>query len=205
MIDASDLQEVSPAFKGEFSYEDAAFSGSGQPGVTGEGALRRCVLSGVDLTDARLSELDMADVRLRQVNLSNASVQATSVKRVEFLGSQGIGLRLAVDTIADFYAEDCKLDYATIAFGRVKGAVVFQGCSFREVTFDGELSNVVFSECDFAGAEFQTRRAEGCDLRGSRLAGARGLSTLRGAKITVDQAISIAELLAADAGLVVVR
>ena len=43
--------------------------------------------------------------------------------------------------------------------------------------------------------------AAGFDLRGSRLAGSRGLLTLRGARITLEQTLTIADRLATEAGL----
>jgi uncharacterized protein YjbI with pentapeptide repeats len=121
------------------------------------------------------------------------------------LRCRGIGLRLTVKHAGDVYAYDSRLDYAVVEVGRVKGLAVFDGCSFREAVISGDLSGVVFSDCDLTGTEFAASRAQGCDLRGSRLGAARGLLSLRGAKISADQAVDVADALAAEAGLVVER
>jgi len=51
------------------------------------------------------------------------------------------------------------------------------------------------------GAEFALSAATGCDLRTSRLAAARGLLTLRGARVSADQAAGMGPSLATEAGL----
>jgi len=80
---------------------------------------------------------------------------------------------------------------------------VFDGCTFTEAMVGGDLSSVVFTGCTFANAEFAATSADGCDLRGSALGGARGLLTLRGARVTADQTVTVAARLAAEAGLTV--
>jgi hypothetical protein len=63
------------------------------------------------------------------------------------------------------------------------------------------LSNVVFVDCELNAAEFEVSRATDCDLRSSRLTDVRGLLTLRGAKITTEQAVSVARIIATESGL----
>lgn len=86
----------SPANRNEFSFDEALLTGT-QPGVVGEGVLRRTVLARADLAGAVLSPLKLRD--------------------------DG-----------------------------------FHRCSFREAGVTGDLSGVVFSECDFTAAEFSVRR-----------------------------------------------
>lgn len=204
-IDMDDLVEEDAGFRGEFAYEDTRFTGGDQAGVVGEGTLRRCLVAGVDVSDARLSPVDLTDVGLTGVDLSNATVGVGIARRVEWEHCRGMGLRLGLERVEDFYAQDCRLDYATVEMGRVKGLAVFQGCSLREAVISGDLSSVLFLDCDLTGAEFAARRAEGCDLRGSRLDGVRGLVSLRGARIHAEQVVSVAEVLAAETGLVIER
>ena len=84
---------------------------------------------------------------------------------------------------------------------RVRGLVVFERCSFTDAELAGDLSKVVAVDCDFDRGEFAATAADGFDVRESRLAGARGLLTLRGARITRDQTLTIADRLAVEAGL----
>jgi uncharacterized protein YjbI with pentapeptide repeats len=198
------LTDQPAGFRGDFTFDEARVTGGEQQGVVGGGVVRDSVVTGVDLSEARLSNLELANSCLRELDLSNADLATTSVRCVELLTCRGIGLRLAIGQASDLYVEDCRLDYASVTVTRVKGLAVFHRCSFRDARFAGDLSDVVFSECDFAGAEFAVQRAERCDLAGSRLVGARGLLTLRGARISQDQAVSVADALAIEAGLVVV-
>lgn len=142
--------------------------------------------------------------RVHEVDLSNTTVEVGTARRVQWEHCRAIGLQLTLGRAEDFYATECRLDYATIEVRRVKGLVVLQGCSLREAVI-GDLSNVLLLDCDLTGAEFAARRAEGCDLRGSELGRARGLVSLRGARISAEQAVSVAEVLAAETGLLVER
>ena len=172
-------------------------------GLVAEGAIDGSVLSNVDLSGSKLGPLTLTDVVLRQVDLSNASLQQVVARRVEWQTCRAIGVRLSVDHASDLSIVDCRLDYAAIHFEKVKGVAVFSGCSFREATISGDLSNTLFLDCDFVGTEFRARRASKCELRTSRLAEARGLLTLKGATISLEQAVAMSAVIAAEAGLIV--
>ena len=202
-IDEDHLVDTPADLHADFDHDEARMTGGDQSGVIGDGLLRGCLLTGVTLTEARLSHLDLRDTRFTDVDLSNAMVEARTIRSVELLTCRATGLRLTVGQASDLYVADCKLDYAVIELTRVKGVAVFQNCTFREARLLGDLSDVVFVECDFAGAEFAVQRAERCALPESRLVGARGLRTLRGALVTRDQVISVADALATEIGLVV--
>lgn len=160
-------------------------------------------LDGVDLAETRRSPLTVVDSVFRRCDLSAAVWQGVSLRQVELLDCRALGLRLSVDLGQDVYLENCRLDSATLRIARVRGLVVFSGCTFVDAVVGGDLSSVVFTDCDFDRAEFAATAAVGCDLRGSRLGGARGLLTLRGARITTDQAVAAALRLASEAGFTV--
>lgn len=204
ILDRDELAAGAALFKGVVDISSASISGGDQSGVAGEGSLSSVSVTSVDLSHARLTPVELSTVRFDGVDLSNAKLSETIARRVEFLGCRGIGLQILLVQAADVYFEDCRLDFGSIGFGRVKNAVIFRRCSFREAVISGDLSNVVFDDSDLASAEFEARRADGCDVTTSRLAGARGLLTLRGARITGGQAGSIAAQIAREAGLVVV-
>jgi uncharacterized protein YjbI with pentapeptide repeats len=202
-IEADGLTEADAAFAGDIDLDQEHVRGGEQPGVRGEGSLVRTLVERVDLSAARLAPLNLTEVVLRDVDLSNAQVQQVVARCVELTRCRAIGLRASFDLVADLYAEESRFDLATIHVERVKGIAAFRDCSFRDATIRGDLSNVVFDNCDFAGAEFEAARADKCDLRTSSLVGARGLTTLRGAEITLEQAISVSGRLAAELGLTV--
>lgn len=204
---------VEPAlFDGDFEYESVRFDGGAATEVRGAGSLSECLVAGVDLTGTRLQPLTLTDVELERVELSGAILQDVTARRVELLRCRAMGLRLALAVAADVYAEGCRFDYATLHLGpgrglgsgRGRGRSAFRECSFRDGIITGDLSDVVFLDCDFAGTDFRAAAAKGCDLRSSRLVGARGLLTLGGAQITAEQAVSVADQLATEAGFAVV-
>jgi uncharacterized protein YjbI with pentapeptide repeats len=156
-----------------------------------------------DIAGLKLGPLTLSNVVLRQVDLSNASLQRLVVRRGLWRTCRAMGLRLSIELASDLSIEDCRFDYANIGLQKVKGIAVFSSCTFREATLSGDLSNIVFLDCDFIDTEFRATRATNCDLRTSRLTSARGLLTLRGATISTDQAVAISALLATEAGLVV--
>ncbi|SDE01691.1 pentapeptide repeat-containing protein [Actinokineospora iranica] len=203
-IAEEDLVDDSPNFQGEFDYAAARLAQGDQSGVAGEGSLSVVLISDVDLSGSRLGPVELSNVRFDGVNFANATVSAVVARRTEVLRSQAIGLRIDIAKAIDVYAEECRFDYATFRFEQVKGAVVFRGCSFRESVLTGDLSNVVFDNCELTGTEFEATRAAGCDLTESRLTGIRGLLTLRGARINDDQASVLAGQIASEAGLTVI-
>ena len=200
-VDPDVLVPYPGPFDGAWNAESVLVTGAGGVGADGSGDLLGSVVTGADLSGSRFSPLTLVDSSLRKADLSNAVWQQVVARRVELLGCRATGLRLSVDLADDLYVEDSRLDYATIWIERVKGVAVFSGCTFRNATISGDLSRVVFAGCDFDGAEFVASSAAGCDLRTSALGGARGLLTLRGARVTPDQTISIALRLAAEVGL----
>lgn len=188
----------------ELDLTGARVSGGDRTGTTGWGEITGSVLESLDLTGTRLRPLVLADVRLHDVEISNAQWHDVTARRVELRSGRGVGLGLSLDLAWDVHVEDYRLDYAGIHVGRVRGHLVFQGCSLRSATLAGDLSRVVFDGCDLTDARFEATAADGCDLRSSRLAGARGLHGLRGARIDATQLVVVAAQLAAEAGIHVV-
>ena len=204
VVDEGALTVEVAGLHGEFEHELVRFEGGAQAEARGAGSMAESVLDGVDLSGARLGPLMLTDVVLTQVDLSGAVLHEVTARRVELVRCRAMGVRLEFAQVADVYAEGCRFDYGSLHVQRAKGRAAWRECTFREATITGDLSDAVFLDCDFAGAEFDTALAKGCDLRSSRLVGARGLLSLRGARITADQAVSVADQLAAEAGLIVV-
>ena len=124
---------------------------------------------------------------LRRCELTAAIWQQVTVRQTELLDCRALGLRMSVDLAQDLYVADCRLDQSVLHIARVRGLVVFERCSFTDAELSGDLSKVVAVDCEFDRCEFAATAADGFDVRESRLAGARGLLTLRGARITLDQ------------------
>ncbi|APU17335.1 MULTISPECIES: pentapeptide repeat-containing protein [Actinoalloteichus] len=203
-LDPDDLTLERTDFKGPFDFSATHLRGGVQAGVVGEGSLSSVLVSSVDLSECRLDPLELSNVRLDDVDLSNAVLPSVTARRLDVLGCRGIGLSLDFVQAMDVYVQACRFDFATIRFEQVKNAVVFRRCRFVESILAGDLSNIIFDECEFEKVEFAAVRAAGCDLTTTNLIDVHGLSTLRGAKISADQASSLAMRFASEAGLMVV-
>ena len=201
VIDADELTAAAPDPADELTVADARVDGGDFTDLDGEGEIERSILTGVDLSGSRLRPLVLADVELSGADVSNALWSQTIARRVEVLSCRATGWRLSLDLALDTYVGDTRLDYAAIKVNRVKGLLVFERCSFANAQLGGDLSRVLFVDCDLAGAEFTATAARDCDLRTSRVADARGIASLRGALITTDQVIAVADQLAREAGL----
>ncbi|MGA6168370.1 pentapeptide repeat-containing protein [Amycolatopsis magusensis] len=201
-IDADDLEPGDLALKGEFDLTDLVVDGGDQIGVSGDGRIRRVHATSTRMSEAILGPVEVDDTIFVDVDLSNASWRRTQARRIEFLRCRAVGWQLELAQAQDVYFEDSRLDYAVIRIEKVKGHLVLSGCTLREAVIAGDLSNVVFADCDLTGAEFQATKAGGCDLRGSELAGTRGLLTMRGATLDTGQASAAAAAIVTDAGLV---
>ncbi|MFC5718612.1 pentapeptide repeat-containing protein [Streptomyces gamaensis] len=202
-IDYDDLDPYTGPVKGELSLSMVYIDSTDATGATAEGRISRSVLDRVRLTGTGLSSFDWDDTALKCADLSNARWSGIRLSRAELTGCRGIGWQLAASEAGDVYAEDCRFDMATINVEKVRGVVAFVRCSFKEATFAGRMDKMVFRDCDLSGAEFAASSAKGCDLRSSKLDGATGLLSLRGAIIDDTQTMEVAEQLAKEAGLTV--
>jgi uncharacterized protein YjbI with pentapeptide repeats len=190
-------------FDGEFEFDSETVEDSEHQGAVGAGRIEDSTLRNVDLSEAKLGPLTVVGSELRNVDLSNSSLQQVVARRTTLRSSRAIGVRLSLELASEVSFEDCRLDYAVLHLEKVRGWARFTGCSFREATITGDLSNVRFQDCDFVDTEFRAVRATKCDLRDSRLTSAKGLLSLRGATISADQAVSVSLLIATEAGLIV--
>jgi uncharacterized protein YjbI with pentapeptide repeats len=202
-IGIEDLPTSELSLAGRFSYSDCQADDVDQADVAGQGALQNVVVTRSNLTGSRLADLELIDVALNNVVVANAAWEKVTARRVEVVNCQAVGFQLGLLKAEDLYFEECKLDYSRLDVDQRRGVIAFHRCTFTEALLDGDLSGVVFSECEFKGAEFRARRAANCDLTSSRLSGATGLLTLVGAKITEEQAMTVSGQLATEAGLVI--
>lgn len=184
---------------GEIDQYRTRLTGSYADAV-GQGELAEVSAEGASFASTRFEPLDLSDVQLDRVDLAGARWEAVTARRWVVRDSRLVGWRLHSTFAEDLLVTGCRWDNGALFLGRAKGAVVFRDCSFAGTTLRGDLSGVVFDGCDLADAEFGADVALGADLRTSRLAGARGLARLKGAVITSEQAIGVADLLAIELG-----
>jgi uncharacterized protein YjbI with pentapeptide repeats len=98
-------------------------------------------------------------------------------------------------------ANDCRLEEANLRLTRLT-QVRFEASNCARVDFGGaSLEAVRFPDCDLRGADFSNAKCAQVDLRTARLDDLRGVSSLRGATIGVDQLFGLAPGLATAAGV----
>ncbi|TQS46474.1 pentapeptide repeat-containing protein [Cryptosporangium phraense] len=198
-IEPDDLEPADSALDDEIDLYRNRVTGS-YVGAAGRGEIAQVHADGADFTGTKFEPIDLSDVRIERSDLAGARWEGASARRVEISDSRLMGFRLIATFVEDVLITGCRWDDGGLYVRRGKGSVVFRDCTFSGTTLRGDLSGVVFDGCDLNGAEFGADAARKCDLRTSRMMGARGLTTLRGAIITPDQALSIADLLAAELG-----
>lgn len=203
VFDIDDLSPADVSFSGQFDYDECQAEDVDQAGVRGRGSLRHMLVSRGSLAESRFTGLELIDVAIRQVALPNSSWRRVTARRVELIDCQAVGLQISVVRAEDLYVEGCRLDYSRVDVEQHRGAIAFHRCTFKEAVLGGDLSKVMFSECEFNGAEFEANNAMNCDLTRSRLVGASGLMTMTGAIITAEQAMALSSQLAAEIGFVV--
>lgn len=203
-IEADELAPYTRPLKGELAVEDALIENAEGVNLTGEGRISRSrITANSTLAETAYRPLELQDVALDGVDVSNARWGEARLARVELTGCRGIGWQLHVAEAGDVFVEDCRMDMALIDLEKVRGLMVFRNVSLREATFRGRLDQVLLLDCDLSGAEFEVTSARGADLRGSQLAGARGLLGLRGATVDGAQVLELAGQLVSEAGLTV--
>ncbi|MBX6388399.1 MAG: pentapeptide repeat-containing protein [Frankia sp.] len=150
------------------------------------------ILDGVTLSGARLGPLDLSDVVVDGSDLSNSTWTDVTARRVEFQACRATGWHVAFARLEDVAFLDCRLDFASMAVARTAGRVYFEGCTFRNASLAGRLDGFIFAGSKLDGVSFDASSAVGCDLQDARLYGARGLLTLRGARISKEQLADMA-------------
>jgi uncharacterized protein YjbI with pentapeptide repeats len=198
-LDPAALVEDDEPLLGELDRYRARLTGTHVAG-SGHGELAEFLADGVNLSSTHFDPLDLSDVQLDRVDLAGARWEQVTARRFAVSDSRLVGWRLHCTFAEDLLVSGCRWDDGAFYLGRAKGSVVFRDCSFAGTTLRGDFSGVVFEGCDLAGAEIGVDAARNCDLRTSRLAGARDLGRFKGARITAEQAIGIADLLATELG-----
>jgi uncharacterized protein YjbI with pentapeptide repeats len=202
-IDEDDLTSARAELRGEFDIRSALLTGD-QSDARGKGSISRSLAERVVVAESVFSRLDITDAIILDSDWSNSMIERLAARRVEFRNCRMTGWRTRFVVAEEVAFLRCRLDYAQLDFQRTKGTVLFDECVFREASLRGVLDGCVFQGCDISGLEFGASSAIGCDLTTSKLVGSRGLTTLRGARISHDQIIPAADIVLAEAGIDVV-
>ena len=196
--------ELDPAPAGLFSHDSWECVRAERVEVAAELAdvdLREVVWRGGDLSGRRFTGLRCRDVRFEGCDLSGAVLDSASLTRVEFDGCRLTGAALGNAVLRDVAIDDCQADLVSLSMAQLHFVRV-RRTSLREADlYDATLSDVALLDCDLTRADFRDCELTEVDLHGSRLDDLRSPLRLRGAAISPDQIITIAQSLLADLGI----
>jgi uncharacterized protein YjbI with pentapeptide repeats len=161
---------------------------------------------GAEIVDASLAGLKrpglaFVDCVLRTCDLANLDARTASMRRVHVKGGRMTGCLLSESRFEDVTFEDCRADlsgWALVELRRVR----FASCDLRQADFqEAKLRAVVFEDCDLREVDFAGTRFESVELLGCRLAGARGVESLRGVRMRWADILENAGVFAAACGV----
>ncbi|WP_161934785.1 pentapeptide repeat-containing protein [Frankia sp. R43] len=199
-VEADELEDEVASLTGSFNLSGARLAGE-QSGIRGEGSISRSILAGCELSGATLGPLSCSDVRFEVVDLSNSSWIKTVIRRAEFSGCKAVGWSAQFERIEDVAFINCRMDFCSWEIEKVSGLVLFEGCTFRDAEFMGRMDGFVFRDCKLDKMRFDAASAEGSDLRNAELRGVSGLTTMRGARISLEQTGEAGVILAEEIGI----
>jgi uncharacterized protein YjbI with pentapeptide repeats len=166
-------------------------------------------LVGVRIVGARCAGFAFArarlvDVELVRCDLAGCDFSEANFERVRLVDCRCIGIELGNATWRTVTAADCRLDDANFRLTKLT-QVRFEGSVCARADFAGaQFEGVAFPDCDLAGADVSKVKCKNVDLRRARLDGLKGVGSLRGATIGIEQLFGLAPGLATAVGLRVV-
>ena len=156
----------------------------------------RSTFTGTNLADADLTHLTLIDARLDHVDLANVEATAAMFSRVEFDGGRMLGAGLLEARLRDVKISGVQFDFARLRHAHLE-RVHFIDCQIRDADLSlARLESVVFEDCDLSRTDITRATFARCELRRCTLDGVRGLTTLQGISIPLDDVIEIAPTLA---------
>jgi uncharacterized protein YjbI with pentapeptide repeats len=143
--------------------------------------------AGEDFARARF-----VDVELVRCDLSGCDFTEGTFHRVTLHECRATSIEVGLMTWRHVTVTDCRLDDANLRGAQLE-QVCFETVNCARADFGGaRLEGVRFPGSDLAAADFSNARCTDLDLRDARLEGLKGIASLRGATIGVDQLFGLA-------------
>ena len=167
-----------------------------------EGSWTDVVIKDVRLAGVAMDDARFVDCRFERCDLSAVIFTRLSMRRVGLADCRLTGIDLGAADLHDVRFTSCKVDDANL-----------RGVKGERVTFvDCVLAGTEFAQATLEDAVFETCKLAGVDLRRAVLTAARfpdcdltdvlGVDGLKGAQVTMLQALQLAPRMAQELGLV---
>jgi uncharacterized protein YjbI with pentapeptide repeats len=143
----------------------------------------------------------LVDVELVRCDLSGCDFTEAAFHRVTLRECRATSIEVGLMTWRNVTVSDCRLDDANLRGAQLE-QVCFETVNCARADFGGaRLDGVRFPGSDLTAADFSNARCTEVDLRDARLEGLKGIGSLRGASIGVDQLFGLAGGLAVALGI----
>ena len=163
----------------------------------------QCRFTGVDLGPGVFDRAAFVDCLIERCTLANLRTNGSSMIRVSVTASRLTGLQWAKGALRDTSFSDCRMDLSSFRFSKLS-TVAFERCNLRQADFqNADLRGARFEECDLAAAQFSGATLEGATFTRCTLEGIGGVTSLRGARLSGGDAMSLLRTLASALGIVV--
>lgn len=163
-------------------------------------ALSECEFINWSADAADLNAARLAEVRIEQLKTTEIDMRRNVWREVEIAASRVGALDLFDATLADVAFVGSKLDWVN-AHSATLSDVVFRNCQIGELDLTGaQLERVAFDNTRIDRLVLIDSRSKHLDLRGAEFRQLDGLGALRGVAISRQQALFMAELIAAQLG-----
>ncbi len=147
----------------------------------------------VTLADCRLDGADVANLVWREGALMRCSLREVRMTGVLLAGVRVRGTLL----------EGVQASLSTWHDVQLRG-VVLRGCDLSEATFvDTVMEQVLLEDCVLTSAQLSGLRCRDVQLRGCRLDGVSGVTSLRGARVAEEDALALLPAIARELGITI--
>jgi uncharacterized protein YjbI with pentapeptide repeats len=171
--------------------------------ITGRWRFDTCKLEQCMLTAQQLPGAAIWDSILVRCDMSGCKVYDAGLLRSEFLGCRMSGLQLGESTIKDVLFSNCKLNLANFRKCTMM-KVAFENCILDDADFNyATLTDVSFINCEMNGTEFSGSKSSKVDMTNSDLRAIKGVKSLKHVRVTAEQLIDLAPLMASEIGLTI--
>ncbi|HEU5031983.1 MAG TPA: pentapeptide repeat-containing protein [Spirillospora sp.] len=163
----------------------------------------RCRFARSSLAGVRLQRAGFADVVFEGCDLANLRMFNSRMFNAEVRNCRMTGLQVTEGGLRDVRFDGCRADMAGFRFARLR-TVAFVDCNLSEASFQSaELHDVRFEGCRLSGTQFSGATMSGTRFRDCELSGVAGIRSFDGAIVAAQDAMSLLDALAADAGITI--